>query len=205
MQNNHNFDRPIVAIGFPPQEVSLGAAQPQTPEWELQLLQRLGSSETSQEIGNKSRSSFRNRLQNPRDGLTPKDSVSQKSSNVNESESSNKQSRFERVTNDLEKEEIITGMPQSSEFQNEANIPGAAGVIRTLGGHGFYCTVCKKILVDPILYEVDGEEIPCCEDCALEEMTLEGQEIRTPEAIDPVGDAIGEHDIAEDVIWESMT
>jgi hypothetical protein len=89
-------------------------------------------------------------------------------------------------------------------FEHEANIPGAAGVIKIFGGNGFYCTVHKQI-IQPILYEVDGGEIPCCEECMLEEMVEEGREIRVPEPLDPVSAAVGEHDLAEDALWEHYT
>jgi hypothetical protein len=89
-------------------------------------------------------------------------------------------------------------------YENEANIPGAAGVIRCHGGAGFYCTVHKHE-IQPLLYEVGNEEIPCCEECMLEEMTEEGREVRTPEAVDSIVAAIGDQTDTSGVSWESLT
>lgn len=89
-------------------------------------------------------------------------------------------------------------------MQNESNIPGAGAVIRCHGGVAFYCTEHKRE-IQPLMFEVDGEEIPCCEDCALEEMIAEGREIKTPETREPLELPVGEHDIAEDVLWECAT
>lgn len=90
------------------------------------------------------------------------------------------------------------------EFENEANIPGAAGVIKIFGGAGFYCTVHKGV-IQPLMYQVGDDEIPCCEECMLEDMTTAGIEVHTPKEADPLQAAVGDHDIAEDAIWESMT
>lgn len=82
---------------------------------------------------------------------------------------------------------------------NESNIPGAAGVIRTQDG--FYCTPCKK-LIQPIMIEVEGEEIAACEDCALEDMILMGAEFMDAKSIEcPLEAAVG---AAEDELWENM-
>jgi hypothetical protein len=90
-------------------------------------------------------------------------------------------------------------------FENEANIPGAAGVIRCHGGAGFYCTVHKHE-IQPLLYEVDGDEIPCCEECMLEEMVAEGREVKTPVPIvDPVTAAVGDNTDTSGVPWECLT
>lgn len=81
--------------------------------------------------------------------------------------------------------------------KNEANIPGAAGVIRIHGGNAFYCTVCK-IEIQPLLIEVDGDEIPCCEMCALEEIVAAGGEVKN--AIDAASPEKQLQD-AEDALW----
>lgn len=86
------------------------------------------------------------------------------------------------------------------QFRNEANIPGAAGIIRCHGGAAFYCTVHKHE-IQPLMFEVDGDEIPCCEECMLEEMVEEGVEVRTPKSAEP----IPESEVPEDEIWECMT
>jgi len=88
------------------------------------------------------------------------------------------------------------------ELPNEANIPGAAGVIKIQGGNAFYCTI-HKLIIQPLMFEVEGDEIPCCEECMLEEMVAEGQEVRTP--VPSLDSAVGDHDVAEDILWESMT
>jgi hypothetical protein len=166
--------RPILATGFPPQEVSLtritSLAQ-ECPEWEVQLLNRLDL--------DRSRGGFLLGLPSK----PPTERV--------------QRSRFDKIT-----EEIVTS--SNLEFQHEANVPGAAGVIRCHGGAGFYCTVHKHE-IQPLMFEIEDGEIPCCEECMLEEMVAEGREVKTPVAADPVAAAVGDHDIAEDAIWECMT
>lgn len=83
---------------------------------------------------------------------------------------------------------------------NEANIPGAAGVIRRFAGNEFYCTVHKKI-INPVLVEVEGNDIAACEECAIEDLINDGSDV-----IDPV---LEKEETAlvkvEDIQWESMT
>lgn len=90
------------------------------------------------------------------------------------------------------------------EMPNEANVPGAAAVIRIHGGAGWYCTWHKKE-IQPVLFEVNGEEIPCCEECLLEDTIENGMEIHEPTPSDPIDTAVGDHDVAEDAVWEHYT
>lgn len=83
------------------------------------------------------------------------------------------------------------------ETKNEANIPGAAGVIRIHGGNAFYCTSCK-IEIQPLLIEADGDEIPCCETCALEEIIAAGGEVK--DAVDQTSPE-DQLQAAEDALW----
>jgi hypothetical protein len=185
----------IVALGWPPEEISLNRVESleESPVWEVrQLLRRnedgLGNGLfnpfplAQSQLPSKSLETLRNGKCNmPETQCVPVGTTSQ----------------WNR------REETMTDNGNDLTFQNEANIPGAAGVIRTHGGAAFYCTVHKRE-IQPLMYEVDGDEIPCCEECMLEEMVEEGREIKTPLSIDPVSAAVGDHDITED-IWECMT
>jgi hypothetical protein len=110
-----------------------------------------------------------------------------------------------RKGNDVkEQREQLVNLLGEPHYENEANICGAAGVIRCHGGAGFYCTVHKHE-IQPLLYEVGDEEIPCCEECVLEEMIEQGREVRTPETVDPIVAAVGDHTDTSGVSWESLT
>jgi hypothetical protein len=190
---------PIMAVGFPPREVSLIRSMrlgEDCPEWKLVNLPEkcVGSGKDPELSDQFPLSSQKSRKETP--NKTP-------SGDSRGTQSKAPLSRFDQMNNQIEDAQEETGLTDLH-FENEANIPGAAGVIRILGGNGFYCTV-HKIIIQPIMYEVDGDEIPCCEECMLQDMVDEGREIKSPETIDPVHAAVGDHDIAEDVIWESMT
>jgi hypothetical protein len=85
------------------------------------------------------------------------------------------------------------------ETPNEANIPGAAGVIRVHGGNAFYCTVCKTE-IQPLLIEVDEGEVPCCENCALEDIIAAGGDIKS--AISTGESSEQQLQDAEDSLWD---
>lgn len=62
-------------------------------------------------------------------------------------------------------------------LKNESNIPGAAGVIKR--GNDWYCTVHRRP-IEPLLVEVEGDEIACCEECALEDLIMADGDIVEP-------------------------
>lgn len=86
-------------------------------------------------------------------------------------------------------------------MKNEANIPGAAGVIRIHGGNAFYCTVCREE-IQALLIEVDGDEIPCCETCALEEIITQGGEVKAAMDMGELPSAEDQLQSAEDAVWD---
>lgn len=71
-------------------------------------------------------------------------------------------------------------------------------MIRTHGGMAFYCTVCKKE-IQPILYEINDDEVACCEECALAEIIAEGGDFVNPET--SLDAAVG---VQEDELWTEL-
>jgi hypothetical protein len=184
----------IVALGWPPEEISLNRVESleESPVWEVRQLLR----QNEDGLGT--------RLLNPFPLLQSRlSSKSLETSRNGDSSKPKMQCVSVGTMSQLPPKEEIQMNGKELTFENEANIPGAAGVIRTHGGAAFYCTVHKRE-IQPLMYEVDGDEIPCCEECMLEEMVEEGREVKTPLPIDPVSVAVGDHDITED-IWECMT
>jgi len=199
---------PILAIGWPPEETYLHREESLTPKaledspvWAVRQLARpQDGTPTTGSLLPTLRSRFPLQQSQPLLPATLQKNLPPKCESVYDNSKEklmpSSGSRLEGTT--------MTDNGKELSFQNEANIPGAAGVIRCHGGAGFYCTVHKHE-IQPLMFEVEGDEIPCCEECMLEEMVVEGREVRTPEAVDPLTAAVGDHDIAEDAIWECMT